>query len=76
MGTTLFGRIEIFLMGGADQLGRRMRRTKRHDVVDEFERQYLSHVCGRSLCIWMKYADRFYNQSRAAAHTLIFAPLS
>ena len=46
MGTTLFGRIEIFLMGGADQSCDRMCRTKRHDVVDEFERQYLIHDYG------------------------------
>ena len=45
MGLTLLDSIEIFLVGSADQMGRRMRRAKRQDVVDDFRWQYLGHVC-------------------------------
>jgi len=51
MGLTLLDSIEIFLVGSADQMGRRMRRAKRQDMVDDFYGQF--HVCdevGLSVC--------------------------
>jgi len=51
--STLLGVVEIFLVGGSDQSGGRMRRAKRQDAVDDFYGQI--HVCDEMGVVDMQF---------------------